>query len=147
MAVQHVGIKATVYEAWDGPADYTGWFPNTASNGLDVLHTLGIDVAARADGHPILNMVMSSGTGKPLGEVANGIRLADGTVSVCITRGALQRVLREEGMGRGIRVEYGKRLTGYRPAGDGGIVARFADGTTAEGDPLVGADGIQSRTR
>jgi FAD-dependent urate hydroxylase len=39
MALRRAGIQATVYEAWDGPADYTGWFLNTASNGLDVLHT------------------------------------------------------------------------------------------------------------
>jgi FAD-dependent urate hydroxylase len=147
MALQRAGIQATVYEAWDGPADYTGWFLNTASNGLDVLHTLGIDLASRADGHAIPNMVMWSGTGKRLGEVANGIRLADGTVSVCIKRGALQRVLREETLGRGIPIEYGKRLTGYEPTSDGGVVARFEDATTAEGDLLVGADGIHSATR
>ena len=88
MALQRAGIEATIYEAWDHPADYTGWFLNTASNGLDVLHTLGIDLASRADGHPIPHMVMWSGTGKRLGEVANGIRLDDGTVSVCIKRGS-----------------------------------------------------------
>jgi len=147
MALQRAGIEATIYEAWDHPADYTGWFLNTASNGLDVLHTLGIDLASRADGHPIPTMVMWSGTGKRLGEVANGIRLEDGTVSICIKRGELQRVLREETLGRGIRIEYGKQLTGYEPAGDGGVTAMFEDGTTAEGDLLVGADGIHSATR
>jgi hypothetical protein len=60
----------------------------------------GIDLASRADGYPIPNMVMWSGTGKRLGQVANGIRLADGTVSVCIKRGALQQVLREETLAR-----------------------------------------------
>ena len=147
MALQRAGIKATIYEAWDHAADYTGWFLNTASNGLDVLHTLGIDLASRADGHPMPNMVMWSGTGKRLGEVANGIRLEDGTVSVCIKRGELQRVLREETLGRGIRIEYGKQLARYEPTGDGGVAAMFADGTTAEGGLLVGADGIHSATR
>ena len=147
MALQRAGIDATIYEARDHAADYTGWFLNTASNGLDVLHTLGIDLASRADGHPIPTMVMWSGTGKRLGEVANGIRLEDGTVSVCIKRGELQRVLREETLGRGIRIEYGKRLTGYEPTGDGGVAAVFEDGTTAEGGLLVGADGIHSATR
>jgi 2-polyprenyl-6-methoxyphenol hydroxylase-like FAD-dependent oxidoreductase len=147
MALQRAGIKATIYEAWDHPADYTGWFLNTASNGLDVLHTLGIDLASRADGHPIPNMVMWSGTGKRLGEVANGIGLEDGTVSVCLKRGELQRVLREETLARGIRIEYGKRLIGYEPTGDGGVAAGFEDGTTAEGGLLVGADGIHSATR
>ena len=95
MALQRAGIEAVVYEAHDAPSDYAGLFLNTASNGLDVLSTLEIDVPARADGFPIPRMVMWSGTGKRLGEVANGIRLSDGTVSVIVKRGLLQRVLRE----------------------------------------------------
>jgi hypothetical protein len=45
--------------------------------------------------------VFWSGNGMPLGEVANGVRLEDGTVSVCVKRGELQRVLREEAVARG----------------------------------------------
>src|SRR3712207_4513125 len=136
MALQRAGVEATVYEAYDTPADYAGLFLNTASNGLDVLHTLGIDVPARADGFPIPRMAMWSGTGKRLGEVANGIRLPDGTVSVTVKRGLLQRVLREEAQSRGIEVEYGKRLVSYTDAGNGGVVATFEDGTEAVGDLL-----------
>src|SRR3712207_8885704 len=50
MALQRAGIEAVVYEARDAPSDYAGLFLNTASNGLDVLSTLDIDVPARADG-------------------------------------------------------------------------------------------------
>ena len=41
----------------------------------------------------------------PYGQVANGIRLPDGTVSVVAKRGALPRVLREEAESRRIRIE------------------------------------------
>src|SRR5918997_3207078 len=125
MALQHAGVEATVYEAYDTPADYAGLFLNTASNGLDLLSTLDIDVPARADGFPIPRMVMWSGTGKRLGEVANGVRLPDGTVSVIVKRGLLQRVLREEAQSRGIRIEYGKRLLSYEVTGKDGVIARF----------------------
>jgi FAD-dependent urate hydroxylase len=97
MALQRAGIQATVYEATEVPADYAGLFLNTSSNGLDVLRTLGIDVTRRADGFPMPQMVMWSGTGKRLGEVANGVRLPHGTVSLAIKRGLLQRVLRQGG--------------------------------------------------
>ena len=41
---------------------------------------------------------------------------------------------------------FGKRLTHYE-SGPDGVVATFADGTTAKGDVLVGADGIRSVVR
>jgi FAD-dependent urate hydroxylase len=147
MALERAGVDATVYEAAEAPADYVGLFLNTSSNGLDVLRTLGIDAAGQADGFPMPRMLMWSGTGKRLGEVANGIRLADGTVSVAVKRGLLQRVLRQEAERRGVRFELGKRLDTYQVGGDGKMVARFADGTQVEGDLLLGADGIHSATR
>jgi FAD-dependent urate hydroxylase len=147
MALQKAGIDATIYEAYDGPADETGFFLNTASNGLDALKAIDVDLAARADGFDIPRLVFWNGQGKELGEVANGVRLADGTVSVCVRRGELQRVLREEAVARGIGFEYGKRLTSYDGTPGGGTVAHFSDGTQVPGDVLIGADGIHSRTR
>jgi 2-polyprenyl-6-methoxyphenol hydroxylase-like FAD-dependent oxidoreductase len=145
MALQRAGIDPVVFEAYP-PDDYKGLFLNLASNGLDALRAVGVDAARAADGVPIPRMVMSSGTGKRLGEVTNGVRLPDGTVSVCVRRGMLQRVLREAALRRGIPVTFGARLESYEVTPDG-IAARFADGTRASGDILVGADGIHSRTR
>jgi FAD-dependent urate hydroxylase len=146
MALQRAGISSVVCEAYGQPADYTGLFLNTASNGLDALRAIDVDVAARADGIPIPRMVMWSGTGKRLGEVANGITLADGTVSLCVRRGLLQKVLREEALARDITIHFGTRLESYETT-PSGVVARFADGSTADADLLIGADGIHSRTR
>jgi 2-polyprenyl-6-methoxyphenol hydroxylase-like FAD-dependent oxidoreductase len=44
-------------------------------------------------------------------------------------------------------VEYGKTFVGYQENLDGSVTARFADGTTAVGDLLIGADGANSRVR
>jgi 2-polyprenyl-6-methoxyphenol hydroxylase-like FAD-dependent oxidoreductase len=44
-------------------------------------------------------------------------------------------------------IQFGKELTGLDREGTGRVRARFSDGTTAEGDVLIGADGTGSRVR
>ncbi|MER5888590.1 NAD(P)/FAD-dependent oxidoreductase [Streptomyces sp. NPDC001941] len=44
-------------------------------------------------------------------------------------------------------VHFGTEITGYRQNTDGTVTALFADGTSATGDVLVGADGANSRVR
>ena len=146
MALKKVGIDATVFEAHDGSAEFVGSFLNTASNGLDALKTIDACDDVVAHGFPTPRMVMWSDSGKRLGEVANGLRLPDGTVSITVERGHLHGALRSEAVQRGIRIESGKKLVSAESS-DGGVTALFADGTEARGDLLIGADGIHSRTR
>ena len=146
MALQRAGIDAVIYEAYDRPADFLGSFLNVASNGLDALRTIDAHRQVLGDGFPTPRMVMWSGTGKRLGEVANGLTLPDGTTSITIKRGLLHRALRDEAVRRGIRIEVGKRLASV----DGqarGVIARFEDGSHAHGDFLIGVDGLHSRAR
>jgi FAD-dependent urate hydroxylase len=56
-------------------------------------------------------------------------------------------VLHDQAIRRGARIEHGRRLVDAETTPDGGVVARFADGSRAAGDLLIGADGIHSRTR
>lgn len=44
-------------------------------------------------------------------------------------------------------VHFGKRLTSFTTLPDGRVEAHFDDGTTAQGDLLVGADGVNSAVR
>ena len=147
MALQRAGIDSIVYEAYAHGADDVGSWLTLASNGLDALNAIDAHHLVLAEGFPTPSMVFQSGTGKYLGEVPNGGALPDGTVTQSIKRADLYRVLRDEAIRRGARVEYGKRLVSARPAADGGVVTRFADGTQDSGDLLIGADGIHSTTR
>ncbi|MEU1309423.1 FAD-dependent monooxygenase [Streptomyces cinnamoneus] len=154
MALQRAGIGSTVYEAYPSGADHAGAFLVLFANGLEALAVIGADRPVREHSFPSGTVEFLSDTGSTLGTrpIAGS---GDGPRPRTLPRAALYRALRDEATRRGIRVEYGKRLvstssststvtsTGRRPA----VTAVFADGTRAEGDLVIGADGIHSRTR
>jgi FAD-dependent urate hydroxylase len=147
MALQRAGIDSVIYEAHAGGADDAGAFLTFASNGLDALRAIEAHNLVMDKGFPTPRMEIQSGTGKHLGVVPNGGMLSDGTVSQTLKRADLYRGLRDEALRRSAHIEYGKRLVDAGITPDGDVVAWFEDGTEAEGDLLIGADGIHSRTR
>jgi FAD-dependent urate hydroxylase len=148
MALQRGGVESVVYEAYDTSAGFgTGAFLTVAVNGLDALRTLDAHEPVLDAGFPTGKIEFFSGTGKRLGEVPIGGTLPDGTVTHTIKRADLYRVLHDQAIRRGVRIEHGRRLVDAETTPDGGVVARFADGSRAAGDLLIGADGIHSRTR
>lgn len=146
MAMKKAGFEPVVFEAYDRSAEGVGAFLTLAVNGLTALRELDLLDLVRHQGFDTPRFVFHSGTGRRLGELANGITLRGGLVSQTVRRADLYQPLRAEADRRGVRVEYGKRLVDAEVRGDG-VVARFADGTEAHGDLLVGADGLRSRTR
>ena len=147
MALQRAGIEAVVYEAHVPGTGDAGSYLTVATNGLDALRAIDADRPVLAAGFPTPANVLLSGTGRRLGILSNGGRLADGTVSHTISRPRLYRALHDESAARGISTEYGRRLVGAEVTAGGGVVAAFDDGTRATGDLLVGADGVHSATR
>src|SRR5439155_18055040 len=94
-------------------------------------------------GQPIARMILGDGSGRRFG-VLPGVRgLPPGRL---LWRADLYRALHDLAASRGIAIELGKRLVGVDETPEG-ITARFADGTSASGDVLVGADGIRSQVR
>ena len=147
MALQKAGWEPVVYEAHAQMAGEARSYLTVASNGLDALRAVGAEGPVLEEGFPTpVNVLLSAG-GRRLGAVSNGGRLADGTAAHTIRRARLYAGLHQEAAGRGIEVEFGRRLAGAQPGPGGGVVARFADGTSATGDLLVGADGVHAATR
>ena len=147
-ALRRAGIDAVVYEAHDGPGDHLGSVLTLAPNGLAALRTIGLlDAALRAAALPTTGIEFVNGSGRRLGSLNDGSRQGPAELrTVTIERGALQRALADAARDQGTRIEYGKRFTGYTETDDG-VIAEFADGTTAQGDVLIGADGIHSPVR
>ncbi|KAK2756967.1 hypothetical protein FQN54_004935 [Arachnomyces sp. PD_36] len=56
------------------------------------------------------------------------------------------RLKLREWLSGGIDIEWNKRFEGFTE-GEGSVTARFADGSTAEGRMLIGADGAMSKVR
>ena len=80
MALQRVGVDATVYEAYDRPSGDVGSYLGAATNRIDALQAIDAHRPVLAAGFPTAVNVLVSATGKRLGTVSNGGRLADGTV-------------------------------------------------------------------
>jgi FAD-dependent urate hydroxylase len=147
MALQHAGIDAAVYEADTPTTGEVGSYLSVAANGIDALRAIDAHRPVLAAGFPTPTNVLWSGRGKRLAAVSNGGRLADGTTAHTIKRARLYRALHQQAADRGVRIAFGRRLAGAETTLDGRVLARFADGTEATGDLLVGADGVHSVTR
>ncbi|MFE4196691.1 FAD-dependent oxidoreductase [Paenarthrobacter sp. NPDC056912] len=147
ISLQKAGHHATVFEAYSEPSDGIGGFLTVAVNGFDALETLELKDAAAALGFstPQMSMYLGS-TGKHLIDFDYGGSLPDGTTARTMTRSELYGMFRDAASRRGIHIEYGKRLAGVKEAPDG-VTAVFADGTSARGDLVVGADGLHSAVR
>ena len=145
-ALQKAGFEPVIYEAYQRSAKRVGAFLTVSLNGLDALRALEMDAPVLARGFATPRMVIANGNGRVLADFPYGGTLPDGTCAITIKRPDLYAALREETARRGIGIEHGKQLVDAE-ATEGGVRAHFADGSTAEGDLLIGADGIHSVTR
>jgi 2-polyprenyl-6-methoxyphenol hydroxylase-like FAD-dependent oxidoreductase len=142
-ALGKAGISARLYEAYPEDAADSGAFVTIAANGQDALDA--IDACG-----PVLDGSFPAKRMRIFG--ADWAKVADLPLDrnhpgpLTITRSRLASILRQEAAARGIQVEYGKRLTTAARTSTG-VRAFFADGSHADGDLLIGADGIHSLVR
>jgi FAD-dependent urate hydroxylase len=138
MALEKAGVDAVVYEAYRHGSDGVGAFLTLAENGLEALRVLDLYDAVCDLGMETPRMRIVNGKGKPLADF--GMR------GRTVRRADLYSALRNEAVRRGVTIEYGKRLVDADVTPHG-VRATFTDGSTADGNLLVGADGLRSRTR
>lgn len=138
LALRKAGIDSVVYEAYPTGADDIGAFLTIMHNGLDALRAIDIEHVVVDNSFAADGVDVYDGAGALVSEN----RWGDGVTGPrTLRRADLYRALHDELRAQGIAVEHGKRLVDL----DDGVV--FEDGTTAEGDLVVGADGLHSATR
>ena len=146
LALHKAGIDTAVFEAHPTSGEDIGAFLTLASNGMFALAQLDAAAAVAAVGFPLTSMRVSDGTGTQLAVAPLGEHQDPLLRYRCLRRAELAAALRAEAVRRGIPVRHGARLAGVR-VDETGITARFADGATARGGVLIGADGVHSRVR
>ncbi|MCX5387586.1 NAD(P)/FAD-dependent oxidoreductase [Streptomyces sp. NBC_00083] len=143
MALHRAGIEAAVYEAYDSTADGVGGAMTIAPNGQNALDAIGAGAVVRDIGTPVTAMGLRSWTGKHLAQFAPPSRLP---ALQFVWRADFYRAVYAEAERRSVPIHHGKRLTHATDTGSG-VTAHFADGTRADADILIGADGIRSTVR
>jgi FAD-dependent urate hydroxylase len=148
IALHRAGWQPRLFEAQAADeADERGAFLTVAVNGLTALRALDLDPAqVLAAGFATPSLAMSNGAGRTLAVLPLGGPTDDGTVTTTIRRADLYAALHAVAVARGIPIEYGRQLAGWAEHSRG-VTVTFADGGTADGNLLVGADGLRSRTR
>lgn len=142
MALRKAGIEATVYEAYQKTADGIGGSLAIAPNGIAALEVIGAEHAVLDNARPVPKMALSV-NGRMLAAMPG---LAGLPPLQLVRRGDLYRALRKHAIDSGVEIVHGRRLVGAENTGSG-VLARFADGSTASADVLVGADGVHSTVR
>ncbi|WP_326569730.1 FAD-dependent monooxygenase [Amycolatopsis rhabdoformis] len=144
MALQRAGHEPVVFEAYPHGGADAGAFLTVMHNGMDALKAIEADGPVIDASFAALGVELVGPDGTTVGtrEFDTGELAGPRT----LTRAAFYRALQGEAARRGIAVEHGRRLVAADTGGSG-VVATFADGSTATGDVLVGADGVRSEVR
>lgn len=146
LALHKAGFDVAVHEAHPDTAGDIGAFLTLASNGMRALAQLDASDAVTALGFPLRSMRVLDDQG---GEVAH-VPLGEADDALlryrCLRRGELSAALQAEVVRRGIGLSHGARLVSVENGPDE-VTARFADGSVATGDLLIGADGLNSIIR
>lgn len=146
LALHQAGFDVAVYEAHPDSAEDIGAFLTLASNGMRALAQLDASAAVTALGFPLTSMRVLDDTGAEVAHVPLGEAGTPHLQYRCLRRGDLNAALQAEVTRRGIGIRHGARLVGVEEGPDG-VTAHFTDGSTATGDLLIGADGLNSTVR
>ena len=142
------GIRSSVFEIRSKRGDIGGGLM-LAINALRVMDKdLGVLEKLQKVGFEFEDLSLVANDGTFLGTVKNGDAAMFGYKSIRIQRTSLHQLLLDKcaEFPNKISISYGKTFTKITESKQG-VTVDFADGTSAQGDILIGCDGIHSKVR
>ncbi|MFB7668672.1 FAD-dependent oxidoreductase [Kitasatospora sp. NPDC056138] len=146
LALHKAGFDVTVHEAHPDAGADIGAFLTLASNGMRALAQLDAAALIAGLGFPVTGMTVTDEAGARLAAMPLGEHDHPLTRYRCLRRADLGTALQDEVRRRGIPIRHGARLTAVTESATA-ATAVFADGSSATGDLIVGADGLHSTVR
>jgi 2-polyprenyl-6-methoxyphenol hydroxylase-like FAD-dependent oxidoreductase len=146
VALRRAGIDCTVFEQKPAGTSELGSWLTFQANGVDALAAIDAAGPLSGLGFPVETVSFVNWAGSELGCSPMAGPGHGGQPSLMMRRADLHGALAQLAQERGAEVLYGKQLVDAKTT-PVGVEARFADGSIAVGDILVGCDGIHSKVR
>jgi 2-polyprenyl-6-methoxyphenol hydroxylase-like FAD-dependent oxidoreductase len=143
--LKKAGIDAEVYEAWPYSTGIGGGV-QIAPNGMHVLAELGLADELIRRGSVAESFDFYSQSGRRLGSLNRNMKARFGQPAVNMCRATLNETIVNKAWCENVELFFEKRLVRIEDRPDQAVV-HFADGSSAEGDFLIGADGVHSAVR
>lgn len=144
--LKQAGIDAQVFEAWPYATGIGGGL-QIAPNGMHVLAEIGLADDMIRRGSICESFDFHSQKGDLLGSLNRNMRQRFGQPAVNMCRATLNEMLINKAWCENVELRFEKRLVAIEDRADQPVIAHFADGSTAEGDFVIGADGVHSAVR
>ncbi len=144
--LKKAGIDAEVYEAWPYSTGIGGGL-QIAPNGMHVLAELGLADEMIRRGSVAESFDFYSQSGSLLGSLNRNMKARFGQPAVNMCRATLNETIVNKAWCENVELFFEKRLVRIEDRADQPSVAHFADDSSAEGDFLIGADGVHSAVR
>jgi 2-polyprenyl-6-methoxyphenol hydroxylase-like FAD-dependent oxidoreductase len=144
--LKRAGIDAEVYEAWPHSTGIGGGL-QIAPNGMHVLAEIGLADELISRGSIAESFDFNSQAGRRLGSINQNMKQRFGQPAVNMCRAVLNQALLDKAWCSNVELHFEKRLARIEDRPDRPVAVHFTDGTSAEGDFVIGADGVHSAVR
>lgn len=144
--LKKAGIQSTIFESKSSYDTTSGAGFLISANGVKVLNSLICEEDILANSNVIKSLHIFNEENEELIVQRNYLKKYYDAPMINIKRSILAGMLEKKIKEWGIKIYYNKKLTSLEQSSHG-VTAFFEDGSTAEGELLIGADGTFSKTR